>query len=96
MIREKKFISSAALLLFLCLTSCRSKQTVATWTAEQKNTYLLNTTAFLTNSGVAEKAAADFANCMYEKTSAQYTFDQATHLNEEQARKLWQKCDYTW
>jgi predicted metal-binding protein len=80
-------ISSVAIVLLLAFASCNSKPTVAPWT---------NTMAFLTNRGVADKDATDFANCMLEKTSAQYTFDQATHLTDDEARKLWQQCDYQW
>lgn len=96
MVREKHLLQIALLVLFLSAASCRSKHNMAPWTAEQKKVWITNTKAFLTNSGVAEKDAVDFANCMFEKTSAEYTFDQAAHLNDEQARKLWQKCDYTW
>ncbi len=51
---------------------------------------------FMETNEVEEKNATDFCDCMLEKTSEKYTPAEAAKITEEEERKLWESCDYTW
>ncbi len=85
---------SLGLLLFVSACNCDSK--ADTWSDEQKAEWTKSCKSFMATNGVEEKNAVDYCDCMLEKTSQNYTPEEAVNITEEEERKLWESCDYTW
>lgn len=93
---NKKGITLVLSFSMMLIMACSSNKTVAPWTEDQKSTYAVNCQKFLVERNVDTADATSFSECMLEKTSSKYTFEEATNLTDDQARKLWQECDYQW
>lgn len=85
-------------LFFLAIiNACDCKDSKAdTWSEDQKTEWTKKCKDFMKTNGVEEKNAVDFCDCMLEKTSEKYTPEEAAQITEEEERKLWESCDYTW
>ncbi len=73
-----------------------NKSKADSWNDQQKTVWTNKCTGFMKTNGVEEKAAVDFCDCMLDKTSEKYTPEEAANITEEEERKLWEECDYTW
>ncbi len=82
--------------LLLITGSCNCDSKADTWSDEQKAEWTKSCKEFMKTNGVEDKNAVDFCDCMLEKTSKEYTPDEAAKITEEEERKLWESCDYTW
>ena len=85
---------SLGLLLFVSACNCDSK--ADTWSSEQKAEWTKSCKSFMETNGVEEKNAVDYCDCMLEKTSQNYTPEEAAKITEDEERKLWESCDYSW
>lgn len=92
----KLIISSVAIVLFLSACNCGADSKADTWNDEQKTEWTNKCKKFMKDNGVEEKNAVDFCDCMLKKTSEKYTPEEAANITEEEERKLWEGCDYTW
>ena len=90
----KLLLLTFGLLLFASACNCDSK--TDTWNKDQKAKWTSNCMTFMENKGVEKKNAVDFCDCMLEKTSENYTPEEAVNITEEEERKLWESCDYDW
>ncbi len=86
----------AAFGLIIFLAACNSHSKSDTWSKEQETTWKKNCVELLMGNGEDKATAEDFCDCMYKKTSREYTPEEAAEITEEEERKLWQKCDYQW
>jgi len=82
--------------LLLFVGACNSDSKSDTWDKDQKAKWTSNCMKFMKDKGVEEKNAVDFCDCMLEKTSQNYTPEEAVNITEEEERKLWNSCDYDW
>ena len=87
---------ATAMLIFLTTSCCDNNSKADTWNEDQKKEWTDNCMKFMEQNGVEEKNAVDFCDCMLEKTSEKYTPEEAAKITEEEERKLWEGCDYTW
>ena len=76
--------------------ACNCSSKADQWSSEQKATWTQNCMEFMAEQGVDEKNATDFCDCMLSKTSEKYTPEEAAAINEEEERKMWEDCDYSW
>ncbi len=86
--------------LFFFVSSCNSnskaKSKADTWNKGQKEQWTSKCLTFLEANGVEKKNAVDYCSCVLEKTSEKYTPAEAANITEEEERKLWDSCDYSW
>jgi hypothetical protein len=92
--KYRLFIVVISIMIFTGFTGCNSKS--GTWTQEDKNTWTTNCMTFMNQQGVEQKAAADFCDCMLQKTSQKYTPQEAANITTEEERSLWNECNYSW
>ncbi len=90
------FISSFLFIMFIGACNCGGNSKADTWDEAQKAEWTNNCMKFMETNGVEEKNATDFCDCMLKKTSEKYTPEEAAGITEEEERKLWEGCDYTW
>ena len=90
----KLLFISIIIIAFASACNCDSK--ADTWTKEQKTEWTNNCKTFMKTNGVEEQNAVDYCDCMLEKTSENYTPEEAVNITEDEERKLWESCDYTW
>ncbi|MBC8489633.1 MAG: hypothetical protein H8D45_26745 [Bacteroidetes bacterium] len=76
--------------------ACNSNSKADTWSEEQKDKWKTNCMEFMSANNVEKNAAAGFCDCMFKKTSEKYTPGEAANITEEEERKLWEECDYSW
>ncbi|MCD4789817.1 MAG: hypothetical protein K8R37_07425 [Bacteroidales bacterium] len=76
--------------------ACNSNSKADTWSEEQKDKWKTNCMEFMSANNVEKNTAADFCDCMFKKTSEKYTPGEAANITEEEERKLWEECDYSW
>lgn len=76
--------------------SCNSSSKSNTWTAEQQMKWKTECNELLVGHGTTKDVAADYCDCMFQKTSEKYTPDEAAVLTAEQERKIWEECNYSW
>ncbi len=91
----KLLFASVAIIAFVSACNCADSK-ADTWSKEQKTEWTKKCKTFMNTNGVEEKNAVDFCDCMLEKTSENYTPEEAAKITEEEERKLWESCDYTW
>ncbi|MFA5419574.1 MAG: hypothetical protein WC341_14075 [Bacteroidales bacterium] len=82
--------------LVFMMGACNSNSKQSTWSADQQKEWKSKCMKFMKDVNVEEKDAADFCDCMYEKTSKNYTPEEAQNITTEQQREIWSECDYTW
>lgn len=92
----KVLFASVILLAAITACDCQDKSKADTWNDQQKTEWTTKCKGFMKTNGVEEKNAEDFCDCMLEKTSEKYTPEEAASITEEEERKLWESCDYTW
>jgi len=87
----------ASLIIVAFISACDCQDSKAdTWSTDQKTEWTKKCKDFMKTNGVEDKNADDFCDCMLEKTSEKYTPEEAAKITEEEERKLWESCDYTW
>jgi len=90
------FYSFTFLLLTTLLFACDSNSKADTWSPDQEKKWKTECKSMLLENGEREATAADYCDCIYEKTSAKYTPEEAANLSIEQEREIWDECDYSW
>ena len=83
------------MLLFVA-SACNCDSKADTWTQEDKAKWTKSCLTFMETNGVEENNAKDFCDCMLDKTSKKYTPQEASEITEDEERKLWESCDYSW
>ncbi len=91
-----KLLMISAIIVFLAGSCCDNSSKADTWNEDQKKEWTDKCMKFMETNEVEEKNATDFCDCMLEKTSEKYTPAEAAKITEEEERKLWESCDYTW
>lgn len=92
----KLLFATVIILAFAASCDYGEKSKADTWSEQQKTEWTNNCKQFMKNNGVEDKNAVDFCDCMLKKTSKKYTPEEAANITEEEERKLWEECDYTW
>ncbi len=90
-----KFAIGIILVLFIA-SACNSDSKADTWTKEDTTKWTQSCLKFMESNGVEKEDAVGFCDCMLKKTSEKYTPKEAENLTEDQERKLWESCDYSW
>jgi hypothetical protein len=80
----------------LIIGSCNCDTKADTWSDEQKTEWTKSCKEFMKTNAVEEQNAVDFCDCMLEKTAQDYSPEEAAKITEDEERKLWESCDYTW
>jgi hypothetical protein len=95
----KKLIYSIAIMgVFALMVSCGSntESKADSWTAEQEQVWKDHCNGLLTKGGQNEATAADYCDCIFEKTAEKYTPEEAGQITPEQEQEIWDQCDYSW
>lgn len=92
----KNQISAITIVALLLLAACNSNSKSKAWTVDQKEQWKTECEQMLVEEGITAAVAEDHCDCMYEKTSAKYTPEEAAALTVEQEREIWEECDYSW
>lgn len=92
----KLLFASLILLATITACDCNKDSKADTWSKDQKAEWTTKCKGFMNTNGVEGKNATDFCDCMLEKTSEKYTPEEAANITEEEERKLWESCDYSW
>ena len=93
-----RLVKTFALLagFILMVSACTSDSKADSWNDEQKEQWTKKCLSFMEAQEVDQAKAEDFCDCMLQKTSENYTPEEAAKITEEEERKLWESCDYQW
>ena len=89
-------ILALAFSIVIIAGACNCNSQADKWSSEQKAAWTENCMEFMAQQGVDKKDAVGFCDCMFEKTSEKYTPEQAAAITEQEERKLWDECDFSW
>jgi hypothetical protein len=95
----KKFflmIPAIALLFAVTFAGCNSGSKSKSWSQAQKDQWTTNCHKALEERGLTKDQAADYCDCMLQKTSEKYTPQEAEGITAEEVGRLWKECDYQW
>lgn len=89
-------LTMGIIVLLFVVAACNCDSKADTWTDNDKAKWTTSCMEFMETNGVEKLNAVDYCSCMLDKTSKNYTPEEAVNITTEEERKLWESCDYSW